>query len=104
MEIQQINDAFRTTLSGGRVMLTAGVASLSTERQAAILAAVRNFSAFSKDDDPYGEHDFGRVEQGGEAFFWKIDYYDRNMEFASPDPLDTGRTLRVLTIMRVDEY
>jgi hypothetical protein len=36
--------------------------------------------------------------------FWKIDSYDRNTEFGSPDPADPDVTTRVLTIMRADEY
>mgnify|MGYP000564937011 CR=1 FL=1 len=39
-----------------------------------------------------------------EAYYWKIDYYDRNLEFHSPDAADPVVTVRVLTIIRVDEY
>jgi len=42
--------------------------------------------------------------QEGEGYYWKIDYYDRNLEFHSPDPADPSVTICVLTIMRVDEY
>ena len=34
---------------------------------------------------------------------WKIDYYDQSLEFHSLDPADPSVTIRVLTIMRVDE-
>ena len=34
----------------------------------------------------------------------KIDYYHRNLEFHSPDPADPVVTVRVLTIMCVEEY
>ena len=63
-------------------------------------------SAIQHDEgiDPYGEHDMGRFTVGGEDYYWKIDYYDRNLEFHSPDPADPSVTIRVLTIMRVDEY
>jgi len=36
--------------------------------------------------------------------YWKIDYYDRNLEFNSPDPADPSVMIRVLTTMLVDEY
>jgi hypothetical protein len=46
----------------------------------------------------------GRFTVGGEDYYWKIDYYDRKLEFHSPDPADPVVTLRVLTIMRADAY
>jgi hypothetical protein len=46
----------------------------------------------------------GRFTAGGEDYYWKIDYYDHELEFHSPDPANPEVTVRVLTIMRVDEY
>ena len=104
--IQQLNDAFRTSLSAdlGRIVMTSGVAHLEPETIALILDAVRAYDQFDEGIDPYGEHDMGRFTVGGEDYYWKIDYYDRNLEFHSPDPADPEVTVRVLTIMRVDEY
>jgi hypothetical protein len=106
MNIQQLNDAFRTSLSAdlGRVVMTSGVARLEAETIALILDAVRTYDRFGEDIDPYGEHDMGRFTIDGEGYYWKIDYYDRNLEFHSPDPDDPSVTIRVLTIMRVEEY
>ena len=58
---------------------------------------------FTDDNDPHGEHDFGIVEHGGVRSFWKIDYYDREMQMLSPDPADPSVTTRVLTVMLAEE-
>jgi hypothetical protein len=95
---------FRTTFIGGRVVSTTGVAVMTTELQAALFTAVREFKTFNKDNDPHDEHDFGAVEIGGTRFFWKIDYYDKDCEYGSENPADPASTTRVLTIMCADEY
>jgi hypothetical protein len=102
--IRALNDAFRRTFVGGMVMMTAGVEALPLEQCRGLLAKVRAFDAFSDDNDPHGEHDFGSIDEGGVRHFWKIDYYDRATEMGSPDPTDPAVTTRVLTIMRADEY
>ena len=102
--IRSLNDAFRRTFVGGAVMITAGVEALPLDQRRSLLAKVRAFDAFSEDNDPHAEHDFGAVDEAGAKFFWKLDYYDRNTEFGSPDPADPAVTTRVLTIMRADEY
>ena len=102
--IRDLNDAFRRTFRGGQVVLTRGVASLPAAEQTAILAAVRGFGASTADNDPDGEHDFGTLEHGEHRVFWKIDAYDRDLEFGSPDPADPAVTTRVLTVMLAKEY
>ncbi len=102
--IRDLNDAFRTTLEGGRCLFTAGVSDLGVPFSTAALAAVRTFSEFTPDNDPYGEHDFGAFQIGEERLFWKIDYYDLSLEFGSNDPADASQTKRVLTIMLAEEY
>jgi len=103
-EIARFNDQLRRNGIGGRVLATQGVASLSQSVRSRLMEAVTQFTDFSKDNDPYGEHDFGAVEIEGERFFWKIDYYDTEYEGLSPDPLDQSVTRRVMTVMRADEY
>ena len=59
---------------------------------------------FNADNDPYGEHDFGIVKHGGESIYFKIEYYDKDLEFGSEDPADPDQTTRVMTIMLACEY
>jgi hypothetical protein len=102
--IRHLNDAFRRTFVGGAVMITAGVEAMPLDQRRSLLQKIRNFTAFDDGNDPHHEHDFGAVDEVGERFFFKIDYYDNNTEFGSPDPADPAVTTRVLTIMRADEY
>ena len=68
------------------------------------LAKVIAFDAFSADNDPHHEHDFGSFELEGEKLFWKIDYYDSDLTYGSEDPNDVEKTHRVLTIMLASDY
>jgi Protein of unknown function (DUF3768) len=103
-KIRTLNDSFRQTFIGGRVMKTDGVAALDEEVQQKLIAEVKAFNRFEKGNDPYGEHDFGSIKLNGTTFFWKIDYYDLAMSQHSVDPANNEATLRVLTIMCADEY
>lgn len=85
-------------------MLTAGVSSLPADRLAAVLTAVRDYTDFTPENDPYEEHDFAAVTIDGERYLWKIDYYDLDLRYDSPDPSDPAFTQRVMTIMRAEEY
>jgi hypothetical protein len=103
-KIRALNDAFRTTMTGGRVVMTAGVDALPSDVKAMVTRKVATFADFTSGNDPHGEHDFGSFELAGQKFFWKIDYYDVAMEFGSEDPADATKTTRVLTIMLASEY
>ena len=102
--IRDLNDTFRRSFAGGRVMMTAGVAAMTEEQRAEVFERVRTFEAFTPDNDPDGQHDFGNFEVAGQKLFWKIDAYDAAMEFGSEDPADPSKTTRVLTIMLASEY
>jgi hypothetical protein len=102
--IRLLNDNFRTTFIGGQVVMTAGVADLPMDVKARVLIQVQRFASFNEDNDPFGEHDFGSFELVGETFFWKIDYYNRDLTGGSEDPSDPEETARVLTIMFAGEY
>jgi hypothetical protein len=99
-----INDAFRRSLSGGKVMLTASIAALPSDVKALIIRKVSDFAQFTADNDPYGERDFGSFHVADHHVYWKIDYYDEHMEFGSEDPADADATTRVLTIMLAEDY
>ncbi len=102
--IRVLNDNFRCTFVGGRVVMSAGVTALSLGLTALVFVEVHKFADFNADNDPHGEHDFGSFEVAGEKFFWKIDYYDSDMIYGFEDPADPEKTTRVLTIMFADEY
>lgn len=102
--IRDLNDGLRRTFSSGRVMLTSGVQAMDAVERATLLRAIQQFDDFTPANDPCGEHDFGRVIVAGQGYFFKVDYYDNDLRYQSPDPADATVTTRVLTIMREDEY
>lgn len=102
--IRLLNDNFRITFTGGRVVTTQAVAQLPFDVKAHLLLKVQGFADFNADNDPHGEHDFGSFEFGGVTYFFKIDYYSPELDGGSEDPADPEKTTRVLTIMRADEY
>ncbi|GAA4170841.1 DUF3768 domain-containing protein [Shinella granuli] len=112
--VAEHNDHFRSMIHiphfgtpeiDGRVLVTRGISALSPLAQISILAAVRTFNAFTPDNDPYGEHDFGTVaDSEAGRVFWKIDYYDTDYRYGSENPADPTVTRRVLTVMLASEY
>ncbi len=103
-KIALLNDSFRRTFSGGKVLMTAGVNELPDMVKAEALCAVAAFRDFTEDNDPHGEHDFGSFELCGRKLFWKIEYYDPDLQHGSEDPADPAKTMRVLTVMLASEY
>ncbi len=103
-KIAELNDHLRKTGTGGKLMITAGVAAKGRDFVTKALTAVREFDSFTPDNDPWKEHDFGSIKLDGHKIFWKIDCYDKEMEYHSPDPAEPALTTRVLTIMLAEEY
>ena len=101
--IGRLNDQLRLAPGPGW-MMTSGLQAQGVAFVAQAIAAVGTFKNFPESDDPYGERDFGAFELAGERLFWKIDYYDRALENASPDPADEAVTRRILTLMLAEEY
>jgi len=106
--IAALNDAFRKSpldRRRGKLYMTAGVNAHGPEFVARAIAAVIAFDAFTNDNDPHREHDFGGFELDGEKLFWKINYYSTDdPDLGSEDPSDPDKTERALTIMLAEEY
>lgn len=102
--IAEHNDVLRTTFLTGKVLMTEGIRALPEDVQSRIVEQVQTFTAFTPDNDPYGEHDFGAFAVDGHKVFWKIDYYAPDMMHGSENPADPSVTRRVLTIMLAEEY
>ena len=111
--IAEQNDRFRTTWGSdftvpGQIVLTRGVADLSPAAKSIIMQRVQNFSEFTEDNDPYGDHSFGAFEfeiaDNSYHIFWKIDLYDQDYNRGSCDPANVSVTRRVLTILHASEY
>lgn len=114
-EIALLNDALRANITQpdpNRVMMTSGIADLIGDvgvfrhfrTRAELLRTIRDYDAFTPGNDPYGEHDFGAFDLAGIACLWKIDYYNSDLTAGSEDPADPALTVRVLTILRADEW
>lgn len=104
-----LNDLFRRAACGpmlvsGELVVTRGVLDRGEDFLARAILAVRSHADFTEDNDPYGEHDFGSFVIDAQKLFWKIDYYDTDLAYGSPDPSDPEITRRVLTIMLASEY
>jgi uncharacterized protein DUF3768 len=102
--IRDLNDELRKTGAGGKTCLTPGLIAKGADFIAKATAAVRAFDAFDDDNDPWQEHDCATLDVDGERVMFKVDYYDENMEYGSPDPSDPRVTRRVLTIMLASDY
>ena len=77
---------------------------MGPDRVRHLLRMVRAFEQFDPANDSYGEHDFGAFDDGGQRFFWKIDYYTLDLQHGSENPADAQITVRVLTLMLAEEY
>jgi hypothetical protein len=94
-----INDQFRKN-SLRDIYFTCGAQSIEDRED--LIQTVRSFNDFNENNDPYQEHDFGRINWKGDKIFWKIDYYNDTLS-CYEDPL-SGTCRRVMTIMLADEY
>lgn len=100
--IRELNDQLRRGEGPGKIILTSGI--LARADVPEVIKRIESFDTFDEDCDPHQEHDFGVITIGDEMIFFKVDYYDRRMEFGSPDPSDVDVTCRVMTVMLASEY
>lgn len=110
IQIQQLNDRLRKTLPRTQDMILI-MGDLKNEDQAIQMLAyqaVRAFDAFTEDNDSYGEHDCASMDvtigDRSERIMFKIDYYDLDLKFHSPDPADQSVTRRVMSIFYARDY
>ena len=111
LRIRELNDALRTCtdpilrlIINGQLVITRGIHELGNAFFKNAVAAVRAFDNFTPDNDPHGEHDMAFLDVDGERIFFKVDYYDSEMQYHSPDPAVAGVTRRVLTIGLASDY
>lgn len=103
--VRRLNDlARRGEGSNVAVVVTSGVQDLGEDGMRAAARAIATFDGFTEETDPHGEHDFGTITIADQKLFWKIDYFDLNLEWHSPDKANPEVTRRVLTIMLASEY
>ena len=119
--IARLNDRARQAMGlACTAIATVGFRSLPEADQSCVRELIETYDAFDEDNDPHGERDFGTIYQLGDGYwtterprrrederervFWKLDYYDRDLRFASEDAANPAFTRRVLTIMLADEY
>jgi hypothetical protein len=102
--IRALNDELRKNFSQGHAVMTIGIAALGTEAVARIVKTIEVYDDFCHANDPHEEHDFGSFEVDGQTIFFKIDYFDKDLTYHSPDPSDPSITERVITIMLAEEY
>ena len=103
--IRRLNDQLRKgQAENATVVITHGIQAEGEEFARRAVGAVMAFEEFTEDNDPHGEHDFGAVLVDEEKLFFKIDYFDPELERHSDDAADPACTHRVLTIMLASEY
>jgi hypothetical protein len=102
--IRALNDRLRTTGRGGIVLMTEGIAGLGVSTVNEVFRAVAAFDDFTPDNDPYEEHDCALLTVRVIKILFKIDYFDCSGTYRSPDPACPKLTVRVMTVMRADEY
>lgn len=99
-----LNDELRKNFLAGKAVMTPGIAALGEDAVQRLLQTIAVYDDFCIANDPHGEHDFGAFDFDGVEVFFKIDYFDKDLNLHSPDPSDAAVTERVITLMLAEEY
>ncbi len=102
--IRMLNDQLRRDLTGGRAVMTPGIAALGSEAVQRLVQTIATFDDFCTANDPHGEHDFGAFDTRASRSFSKSIISTKTCNFHSPDPANPSVTERVITLMLADEY
>ncbi len=115
-QIARYNDLVRKSLVGAderktlqevgvrhEVLMTAGIKHY-VKNIVGLTQAIAGFHHFNEENDPYEEHDFFRFMFEDIWIIVKFSYYALDMEHGSEDPADLTKTVRVMMIMKSDEY
>ncbi|KAB6717130.1 DUF3768 domain-containing protein, partial [Roseobacter sp. TSBP12] len=84
--------------------MTRGVAALGLDAQLELTLRVAVFEGFNADIDPQGWHEMGVIDLDGTTVWFKVDLYDVDYQYGSPEPSDPLQTRRVLTLLLPSEY
>ncbi len=104
--IALINDFCRQNMVASdnlRIAICGDAAALCREDIARIARAAAAFDGFGPCNDPYGEHDVALfdvtlADGRSRRCYFQFDYYDPSLKFASDNPEDTDKTVRVLSM------
>lgn len=109
--VGEANNRFRSEVLKGRpghhrILSTQGIQALGPAAVQEILYLVLTFKEedFREEFEPHGDRDFISAIYKGMKVWAKIDVYDLNLAFLSPDPADDEVTVRVLTLLLPSEY
>ena len=102
--MQNLNDMLRIFHKNGEIVYSSGMSIFSNYDLFQIMRTISFYDDFNKDNNPYGEKDFGIVNFKNYKIIWKIDYYDNELKYHSSAPYDSNQTKRVMTVMLADEY
>ena len=98
-KIIELNDGLRKTFKGGRVQITPAVYNLDPQLRGRAIWAMARYNKFDEDS----EHDWGVFIFAGYSFEWHVEYRGADGTGISPDPADSEKTFRVLTLYLAED-